>query len=497
MTYRAALVAVAAAYAALGIGPLLWTFGGALWERSSELEALALSSSTWASFGRSAGLGALSALGATLLAAPLAFFTGRTHLRERHLVSAAALIPLALAPYNVALALGPWLPAQPLVASSLVLSLALYPIPFIFLRAALSRVDPVLEEAGLLARGKLATLRHITWPPVRPWAVASAGIVFLLGFGEFGAAAFLGLPVYSWQITLRFAATYDAAGAAVAALPLVGAVLVLLVAESAALRRADVFVGRLRPALLFDLGEWRLLARGLCLAILVLSPGVPILLTLFQVDERGFRRALSMAIRPALNGLLVAGTGCAAAVFVGLALALLSRRGVRIFRGVSLTFFVIPGAVLGVGLIGFWNHPAMPPLYGSMSLLVLALMLRFTLLVERAIETGLHEVPAEQEHVARLARRGEATIAIRILCPQIVTPIIAGAVAFVLFALRDLDTVVTIYPPGSETLAIRLYTVLANSPRGLQAALSLAQMALASPIVLLLLLTLRRRRWLF
>lgn len=497
MVYRAVLVAVATAFAALGIGPLLWTFGSALWERSGELSALALSSSAWAALARSVALGTLGAVGASLLAAPLAFFTGRAHFRGRHVLSAAALIPLALPPYNVALALRAWLPAEPLVASSLVLSLALYPIPFVFLRAALSSVDPALEEAGLLARGRLATLRRITWPLVRPWAVASAGIVFLLGLGEFGAAAFLGLPVYSGQITLRFAATYDAAGAAVAALPLVGAVLVLLAAESAALRRIEVFAGRLRPALVFDLAGWRLPVQLFCLAILLLSPGLPILLTVLEIDVQGFSRALPMAIRPALNSLLVAGTGCLAALVVAFALALLAHHGIRIYRWVSLTLFVIPGAVLGVGLIGFWNHPVMPPLYGSMGLLVVAVVLRYTLLAERAIDAELRNVPAAQEQVARLAGRGETSIALRILLPQIATAAVAGAVAFVLFALRDLDAVVTIYPPGGETLAVRLYTMLANSPRGLQAALSLAQMALTLPVVLLLVLTLRKSRWSF
>ncbi len=497
MAFRAVLLGVATTFAALGVVPLLWTYGSALGERSGELEALASSSSTWAALGRSLALATLGAFGASGLAAPLAFFTGRTHFRGRQVVSTAALIPLALPPYNVALALRGFLPAEPLVASSLVLSLALYPIPFLFLRASLASVDPGLEEAGLLARGQLATLRRITWPLVRPWAVASAGIVFLLGLGEFGAAAFLGLPVYSAQIALRFAATYDAAGAAVAALPLVGAVLLLLAAESAALRRVEVFAARLRPARVFDLAGRRLPVQLLCLAIVSLSPGLPLLLTVLEIDAPGFSRALPMAAGPALDSFLVAGTGAVAALTVGLALALLSRRGIRGYRWVSLTFFVIPGAVLGVGLIGFWNRPSLPPLYGSIGMLVLAVVLRYSLLAERTIEAGLGGVPAAQEQVARLAGRGEASIAARILCPQIAAAVVAGGVLFLLFSLRDLDTVVTIYPPGSETLAVRLYTVIANSPRGLQAALSLAQMTLTLPVVLLLVLTLRKSRWMF
>lgn len=497
MLYRVVLFAAATTFATLGAGPLLWTYGSALWARSGELGALASSSTTWLALGRSLALGALSALGASLLAAPLAFLTGRVQARGRNALSAVALVPLALPPYNVALALRVWLPAEPLLASSLVLSLALYPIPFVFLRAALASVDPALEEAGLVARGKLETLRRITWPLVSSWAIASAGIVFLVGLGEFGTAAFLGLPVYSGQIALRFAATYDAAGAAVAALPFVGVVLVLLAAESLALRRVEVFATRLRPAFAFDLGKWRLPVQLSCLGIVTLSPGLPLLLTALEVDAPGLARALPMAMRPALNSLLVALTGALAALIVALALALLARRGIGAYRWVSLTFFVIPGAVLGVGLIGFWNQAIMPPLYGSIGLLVMAVVLRYSLLAERTIAAGLARVPVAQEQVARLAGRDDGSIAARILCPQIAAGLVAGACAFVLFVLRDLDTVVTIYPPGGETLAVRLYTVMANSPRGLQAVLSLAQMALTLPLVLLLVVTVRKRRWLF
>jgi len=204
-----------------------------------------------------------------------------------------------------------------------------------------------------------------------------------------------------------------------------------------------------------------------------------------------------MALRPALTSLVVAVAGCLAAVVIALALVFLARRGTRVYRWVSLTFFVIPGAILGIALIGFWNHPGMPPLYGTMTLLVVAVVLRYTVLAERTIDAELRNVPVAQEQVARLAGRRESSIALKILCPQILTPVVAGAVAFLLFALRDLDTVVTIYPPGGETLAVRLYTVLANSPRGAQAALSLAQMVLTLPVVLVLALTLRKNRWLF
>jgi len=95
---RCVLLFLVVAYAALGFVPLGWTFGEALLERHTELAELALSKPAWAALGRSAALGLTGALGAFLLAAPLAFLTGRGDLPARRLFSALALMPLALAP---------------------------------------------------------------------------------------------------------------------------------------------------------------------------------------------------------------------------------------------------------------------------------------------------------------------------------------------------------------------------------------------------------------
>lgn len=497
LPFRWILLAAAGTYALSGLVPLIWTFGWALVQRGPELREIAVSGQAWAALGRSVGVGMGGAIVSLSIGVPLAFFTGRTNVPARRWLSGLALVPLALPPYNVALALGSWIPRASIAATSLVLGLALYPIVFVFLRAAFASIDPSLEEAGLCARGKWATLRRITWPLVRPWTIAASGIVFLVGLGEFGAPAFLGLSVFPGWITRSFAASYDAAGAALAALPLVGVVVFLLALEYAAIRRTGAFTSRLRSPEPMNLRRARPAALTLCAAIVLASPGLPVISALAQIDAAGFGRALELASRPAWNTLLTASGGCALAMGAALAVALLTRRGFRMLRALPLAFFSLPGAILGIGLIGFWNHPAMPPVYGTAFLLMMALALRYSVLAERAVDAGLRDVPRAQEEVARLAGRGEAAIISRILLPQALAAVAAGAMAFFLFALRDLDTVVTIYPPGSETLSVRLYGVLANAPRSLQASISLLQMALTLPVITLLILVLRRSRWLF
>jgi len=493
---KAALLVAAVLYAAAGLIPLGWSFGGAVLLRYRDLFELAATKSTWVALARSASLGGLSALGALALAAPLAFLTGRTAIPARGALSAAALMPLALPAYVVALGLGPWLPSSPWVAAPLVMALSLYPIPYLFLRAGLASLDPSLEEAGLLARGLWPTVRHLTWPHLVPWTAAALALVFLLGLGELGVPTLLGFRAYSGLILIRFAATYDAAGATIAALPLLLFVLALFGIEARWLRKSGVFAGRLRNPRLLDLGRARIPAAALCLSILAASPALPVVAMAVRADRVGFERALATAGRPAANGFLVAAIGVVLALVIGLVLALLTRGGARVHRGLPLLYFVLPGAVVGIGLIGFWNQPGLPPLYGSAGLLALALALRYAILVELAAEAGLRDLPSSQEEAARLAGRSELAILRRILVPQIRRPLLLGVTAFVLLALRDLDTVVTLYPPGGETLLVRLYTALANSPQGFQSSLALLQVGLALPIAAALAVLSRKSPWL-
>ena len=68
-----------------------------------------------------------------------------------------------------------------------------------------------------------------------------------------------------------------------------------------------------------------------------------------------------------------------------------------------------------------------------------------------------------------------------------------------IFCLRDLETVVTVYPPGRETLMVRLFTVMANSPAAVVAALATLQVLLILlPVAALLWVWSRRggqERW--
>jgi iron(III) transport system permease protein len=72
---------------------------------------------------------------------------------------------------------------------------------------------------------------------------------------------------------------------------------------------------------------------------------------------------------------------------------------------------------------------------------------------------------------------------------------IAGTFLLALiFALRDLETAVLYYPPGRQPLTVRIFTLEANGPPGVVAALAVLHVALTLAALALGAVLLRRRK---
>ena len=183
----------------------------------------------------------------------------------------------------------------------------------------------------------------------------------------------------------------------------------------------------------------------------------------------------------------MAATAATVMLALGFLLAYAVERGPRRRDGLDtalLLLFAAPGTVLGVGLILFWNRAGLTWLYASAAVILVGWIGHFTPLAARAAGLGLRALPQGVEEAARLAGIPWTRVVWRILLPM-TRPALAGAwfLTFV-FCLRDLDLAITIYPPGAETLPIRVYTLMANSPEPVTAALALVMVGLTAAVFL-------------
>ncbi len=123
--------------------------------------------------------------------------------------------------------------------------------------------------------------------------------------------------------------------------------------------------------------------------------------------------------------------------------------------------------------------PAM--LSSGILIVIIAYLARFLILTERMFLATLKQIPPSCEEAAMIDGASTAQIWSRILLPLTAPTMAAAWILAFVFCFGDLGATLIVYPAGGATLPIRLYTIMANSPESVTAAMSVI---LVLPILL-------------
>jgi ABC-type Fe3+ transport system permease subunit len=144
--------------------------------------------------------------------------------------------------------------------------------------------------------------------------------------------------------------------------------------------------------------------------------------------------------------------------------------------------FLTPGVLLGRSLIAVFNGSV---LYGTAGLVVLAFTLRYCALSWTAIAHARTSVDRDVVDAARVSGASGWPLFRRIVWPQIAPQVAAAWYITYVLCLWDVETLVLIYPPGGETLALRIFNLLHYGHNAQVNALCVTLLALAvAPLVL-------------
>jgi iron(III) transport system permease protein len=435
---------------------------------------------------------------ATAAGVPLGLLLSRTDLPLRRLFAALFTVPLLLPPYIIAfcwsiLAARDGILAQsfgPTAAEAfsgwffgfpgcvLTLFSNFLPIVMLLTMTYVKTINPHLEEAAKISAAWPTALRKITIPLIRPGILLAAMLVFLLTLGEFSVPMFFRYDVFPVESFVQFSAFYSFDSATAAAIPLALITFLALLAEKSFLLE-KTFQPRPVPgegALLIPLKRSRrwlfpmvfffaLLIVGLPLCVLLLSSGS------FPVYAQAFSKAGASLGR----SVLYAGIGASLLAFFGFLFGyLIHNKGLRYWRAIdtlTIFFFALPSPVIGIGLISLWDRPATDFIYGTWVMILLGYMIQFTALTSRITVAALAQIPPSMEEAAQIAGAGWVRRLAWIVAPLARRGLAAAWLVGYLFCLRDTGMTMMVYPPGMDTFPVRTFTLMANSPTQLIAAL--------------------------
>jgi len=390
--------------------------------------------------------------------------------------------------------------------------LALHYTPFVILLfgSALRRFDSQLEDsARILGAHRYQVALQVILPLMRPALLSSMVLIFAKCLGEFGVPYVLGLPVkfevLSTSLFRSIASRQTGvAGVVAASIMLIG--IITLMIDALLVREARRFVtigskGSMNRQ--SRLGKMRLPATGFAAAIFILSVGLP-LLTLalstvmkmparftfenFTLDYWIGSNLNTVALQTgvllspdlwaaAKNTMMIVGLASLTSGILGLLVGyVVIRTPVRALsvylRQVTFLPYLVPGIAFAAAYLSLFAVPRgpMPALYGTVTILILALIADQMPYASRAGISAMTQLGKDPEEAAQIAGAGWFRRMISIVIPIQKGSLVTGVLLPFISGIKGLSLFVILAVPSTDVLttySLRLvdyhYTQAANA----------------------------------
>jgi len=419
--------------------------------------------------GNTVSLVVLTIIGSVLIGVPLAFLTAYVQMPFKRFWLILLAAPLALPSYIGAFAmyfsfgrggeieniLGITTPSiSGLWGSALVMSLYTYPFVMMTTRSSLLSLDASLVNAArTLGLSLGASLWRVVLPRVVNSVAAGALLAALYALSDFGTPAIMGFDTFTRVIFVEYNA-FGLSQAAMLSLQLMVIVGLILFIESRISGASE------RPGRHLSLfpGRWQrnlmLLATMPIVLLAIVLPLAIFTLWLIREGTRGFE--LSYAWNSAHASFIAAVVAVLLAIPV--AHAAIAGKAGRVMERITYFGFGVPGIVMGTALV-YVGLKYLPALYQTLSLLVMAYVLRFIPLAVGSVRSTAENMDSGLVKAARVLGASPREAFMRITLPLTLRGMIAGAALVFLEAMRELPATLMLGPTGFETLATYMWRV--------------------------------------
>jgi iron(III) transport system permease protein len=358
------------------------------------------------------------------------------------------------------------------------------PLAYLPIRAAVAGADGALVDAArTLGRGRWSALGQALRSATPRAVVGGAVLVVLYTLGEFGSVSLLRYDAFPRVIYLQYLSAFDRTAAAVSSLGLLGLIAVVLVAAGGLDGGRAPASDRARP-LGFDLGpRGRWVALLPFVAYLLVAVVVPVGSILFWLGHGARARGIAAELGATVGAALLA---TVPAVIAGASVAVLAERtrwGRPLARAVDAGF-ALPGLVVALGMT-FLVLRAAPSLYQGYVPYAAAMVILFAPLAIAAVRGALAGVPPVLEEAARTLGATPLAALRRVTLPVVARGVLAGAALVAIAVMKELGASLLLLPPGTSTLATRLWSATDEVRYADAAAPALLLVALAALAALL------------
>ncbi|TQR93585.1 ABC transporter permease [Paenibacillus ottowii] len=489
-------------------------------------------------------LGICVIAGTTILALPLAWIMSNTRLAHWRWLDVVLLIPFMTPPYIGSMGwilfmqkngyLEQLFPDLRFLTSAffslggmvMIMSLHLFPFLYLLLRGALVRIGGSLEEAGaVMGGGFLYRFRRIILPLLLSAYGMGALLIFVKTIAEFGTPATFGRRIGYEVMTSeihKYISSWpiDFGKATSMASVLLTACLLMWYVQSVINRKFTYRLvgGKGSRSSRLRVSSWTTgLSVTFILLLLIAAIGIPYfsIVAASTMKLRGvglawnnltlgyYKELLSWgseSMEALLNSVFLSLGASTLAVVLGTWFALvIGSSHTTIQRTVdafSLLPNTVPGIVMVVGLILWWNSPWMPiPLYNTYGMVVLTYVILFIPYTVQYVKSAFTQVDHTLFQAGQVFGGRPSYIFRRIILPLIVPGMLAGWMMTFTIASRELVGSLLILPPSVQTSATYIFAQFEQGQVSLGMAMAVISVGLTTLLLILMESLNSRRKW--
>ena len=374
-----------------------------------------------------------------------------------------------------------------------VFTLHLFPYIYLYTSGAMNSIDSSLEEAAEnLGMNKLKRIWTVTLPVILPSILAGCVMVFMTALADFGTPMLLGegytvLPVLVYNEYMSESAV-DPYMASSLSVIIVCCSLAVLAFQKLVIDKRNYQMSSLRPPQETELHGWKRIAVSLPIWIVVFLAFLPQIVVVCQsfversfsgvvkgVNLNNYAAILSRLGRNIRNTYVFSFVAIIFIVIMGILVSyvLVRKKGkvANLIDTLIMFPYVIPGSVLGIGLIVAFNRKPVI-LVGTAAIMIISYVVRKLPYTVRSGSAFLYQMdPFVEEASINLGvspMKTFFTVTARMMLPGVMS----GAVLSWITCINELSSSIMLYSGKTSTIAVAIYQEVTRMSDGTAAALA-------------------------
>lgn len=367
----------------------------------------------------------------------------------------------------------------------------LFPLVFLYVQGAMSKMDASLMEASEnLGCTGFKRFFTVVLPLISPTVLAGALLVFVRAMSDFGTPMLIGEGYRTFTVILynEFVGEVSQNKGFASAIAIIAILITMVVyfSQNFVAKKQAFSMNALHRIEKKQLhGFSNFIVHFITYVVVGISilPQLYVVYTSFlktsgQIYVAGYslqsyQDMFSRLGRSIQNTIVIPAVSLLIVVFLAVLIAYVAVRRRNVLSGavdvISMIPYVIPGTVIGIAMISAFNREPLV-LTGGMLIMVVALVVRRLPYTIRSSVAILQQIPLYVEEAALSLGSSKPKAFFTVTLPMMSSGVLSGAILSWVTLISELSTAILLYTGKTQTLTVAIYTQIVRGNYGIASA---------------------------